>query len=181
MIQQTNEEESKNRCRKKQLIYVSYIQEGACQSITDKYWKKWVPAQTQSFDKIKKKTQSKSSPFTYDEPDLFQDNPCLICITNQHVIILKENWDKWVLVDDAHVLKLHRLEQMEEIQRLKDLDASAQTEAKKVGDKDQIEMDDKCEGFKSNLFKIVTVIEIEKIEAFEVHKGKDPTIELLVL
>lgn len=37
-----------------------------------------------------------------------------------------------------------------------------------------------CDAFKSNLFKIITMIEIEKIETLEVHKGKDPSIELLV-
>ena len=40
--------------------------------------------------------------------------------------------------------------------------------------------EDLCDEKKSNIFKIVTLIEIEKIEMMEVHKGKDPSIELLV-
>jgi hypothetical protein len=34
--------------------------------------------------------------------------------------------------------------------------------------------------FRFSLFKVVTLVEIENIEKLEVHRGSDPTVELLL-
>lgn len=50
---------------------------------------------------------------------------------------------------------------------------------KKGVDQYQADQEEYCLNFRTSLFKVVTAVKIEDINKLEVHKGADPTVELL--
>ena len=119
-----------------------------------------------------------------DERELILENQIIVCLTFTHVILLKEKWENWKLIADPKELAVYLKDKREEISALIASRAEERLlkkdEMKKKGIEEFVMLqEDACYSLETDLFKVVTILENEKIDHLEVHKGPDPTIELL--
>ena len=119
-----------------------------------------------------------------------------VTIIGQQLVLLKEHWEHWKFFPNSDVMKrvLKNKASMETIEKatynrqtpggINTPGGSYYTHEdikylKKVTDGNQKAMMERCLASKCDLFSIVTVIEIKDINKLNIHKGKDPSVELL--
>ena len=115
------------------------------------------------------------------------------------IIFLKEKWQAWQFINKPDILKsiLKKLKKnpieedpIDEGHNKKDQDRSMITSKQKGGNKREektIELPDEfqediqrhCNVIKSSLFSAVIKLDLNQIKHMKIHRGKDPSIELL--
>lgn len=112
-------------------------------------------------------------------------NCVLVCIVNTHLVLLKEKWHLWNFRDDkGNIIDIQDYKKKDKQIKPVPEESIDHNSKENLTDtkatEQQNEMEKACLVISNRLFKVVTLLKMDNIVRLDVHKGKDPSVELTI-